>query len=168
MLLRLLDRLHAALRVAIGTCFAVLIAAVVLQIVSRLTFPSPPVWTEELSRFALLFCAAVGGGLALRSGELVGVDLITMALPRGAKRVVEALSCLAMIAFCILLIPPALEFVDIGSLQTSPALGWDMFWVHAAVLLAPVTLALGALERLVRVLAGLKPEVREEPEFLVT
>ena len=38
----------------------------------------------------------------------------------------------------------------------------------AAVLLAPITLALGALERLVRVLAGLRPEVREEPEFLAT
>ena len=168
MLLGTLDRLHAALRLAVGLCFAVLIGAVILQVVSRLFLSNPPVWTEELSRFCLLFCAALGGGLALRSGELVGVDLVTMVLPRAGKRAAEVLSCLATIAFCLLLIPPALDFVDIGSLQTSPALDWNMFWVHAAVLLAPVTLALGALERLLRVLAGLKPEVRDEPEFLVT
>ncbi len=53
-------------------------------------------------------------------------------------------------------------------LQISPALGWNMFWVHAAVLLAPVTLALGALERMLRVLVGLPPEVREAPEFLAS
>lgn len=168
MLLKSLDRLHAALRVAVGACFAVLIGAVILQVVSRLTLPNPPVWTEELSRFCLLFCAALGGGLALRSGELVGVDLVTMVLPRAGRRAVEVLVCLAMIAFSILLLAPAWDFVDIGSLQTSPALGWNMFWVHMAVLLAPITLALGALERLIRVLAGLRPEVREEPEFLVT
>lgn len=166
--LKALDRLHALLRVLIGLCFAVLIGAVILQVTSRLSMSKPPVWTEELSRFCLIFCAALGGGLALRSGELVGVDLVTMVLPRGAKRAVEAIGCLAVIGFCALLIPPALDFVDIGSLQTSPALGWNMFWLHAAVLLAPVTLALGALERLLRVLAGLKPEVRDEPEFLVT
>lgn len=83
-----------------------------------------------------------------------------MALPQMGKRAAEALSCLAIIAFAVLLLEPAWEFVDIGSLQTSPALGWDMFWVHTAVLLAPVTLALGALERLLRVFAGLPPEVR--------
>ena len=161
MLLRSLDRVHAALRVAVGACFAVLIGAVMLQVVSRLTLPNPPVWTEELSRFCLLFCAALGGGLALRSGELVGVDLVTMMLPRAGRRAVEVLVCLAMIAFSILLLVPAWDFVDIGSLQTSPALGWNMFWVHMSVLIAPVALVLGAAERLARVAAGLPPEVRE-------
>lgn len=168
MLLNLLAWLHAALRVAVAACFSVLLAAVLLQVVSRLSLPNPPVWTEELSRFCLLFAAALGGGLALRSGELVGVDLVTMALPRAGRRAAEVVSCLAMIAFALLLLQPAWEFVDIGSLQTSPALGWNMFWVHAAVLLAPVTLALGALERMLRVLAGLPPEVREAPEFLAS
>jgi TRAP-type C4-dicarboxylate transport system permease small subunit len=159
-MLTVLDRLHAALRVVVAACFAVLLGAVLLQVVSRLALPSPPVWTEELSRFALLFCAALGIGLALRSGELVGVDLVTMALPRAGKVAAEVLSCLVMAGFGLLLIAPGWSFVDIGSLQTSPALGWNMFWVHMAVLVAPVALILGAVERMLRVLAGLAPEVR--------
>jgi TRAP-type C4-dicarboxylate transport system permease small subunit len=159
-MLAVLDRLHAALRVVVAACFAVLLGAVMLQVVSRLALPNPPVWTEELSRFSLLFCAALGIGLALRSGELVGVDLFTIALPRAGKVAMEVLSCLIMVAFGALLIAPAWEFVDIGSLQTSPALGWNMFWVHMAVLLAPVALILGALERMLRVISGLAPEVR--------
>lgn len=152
-MLSLLGRLHAVLRVVVGACFTVLLLAVFLQVVSRLTLPNPPVWTEELSRFSLIFCAALGVGLALRSGELVGVDVITAALPSGARRVVDTASCLVMIGFSALLLAPAWEFVDIGSLQSSPALGWNMFWVHMAVLIAPVALALAAIERLLDLLS---------------
>jgi TRAP-type C4-dicarboxylate transport system permease small subunit len=160
MILTPLGWLHAVLRVLVGACFSILLAAVLLQVVSRLMLPNPPVWTEELSRFCLLFCAALGIGLALRSGELVGVDLLTMMLPRAGKVAAEALSCLAMIGFGLLLLQPAWSFVDIGSLQTSPALGWNMFWVHMSVLIAPLALMLGAAERMARVLSGLTPEVR--------
>jgi TRAP-type C4-dicarboxylate transport system permease small subunit len=147
-MLSLLGRFHAALRAAVAACFTVLLAAVLLQVVSRLALPNPPVWTEELSRFCLIFAAALGGGLALRSGELVGVDVVTAALPPAARRTVDAIGCLAIIGFCALLLAPAWEFVDIGSLQSSPALGWNMFWVHMAMLIAPATLALAAFERL--------------------
>lgn len=160
MILLLLDRLHAALRWLVGLCFALLLAAVLIQVVSRLALPSPPVWTEELSRFALLFCAALGVGLALRSGQLVGVDVLTMLLPARGRAAAEALSCLVMIGFGAMLVEPAWAFVDIGRLQTSPALQWNMFWVHMAVLIAPLALILGAAERLLRVLAGRSPEVR--------
>lgn len=160
MILTSLDRLHAGLRVVVGCCFAVLLGAVLLQVVSRLMLPNPPVWTEELSRFALLFCAGLGIGLALRSGELVGVDLLTMMLPKRGRAAAEVVSCLAMVGFGLLLLKPAWSFVDIGSLQTSPALQWDMFWVHMAVLIAPVALVLAAVERMLRVLHGLPPEVR--------
>jgi TRAP-type C4-dicarboxylate transport system permease small subunit len=160
MILMLLGRLHAGLRVVVGCCFAVLLGAVLLQVVSRLMLPNPPVWTEELSRFALLFCAGLGIGLALRSGELVGVDLLTMMLPKRGKAAAEVLSCLIMIGFGLLLLKPAWSFVDIGSLQTSPALQWNMFWVHMAVLIAPVALVLAAAERMLRVLHGLPPEAR--------
>jgi TRAP-type C4-dicarboxylate transport system permease small subunit len=160
MLLVLLDRLHLALRWLVGACFALLLVAVLVQVVSRLALPSPPVWTEELSRFALLFCAALGVGLALRTGQLVGVDVLTMLLPPRGRRAAEMLSCLAMIGFGAMLIAPAWAFVDIGRLQTSPALQWNMVWVHMAVLIAPVTLILGAAERLLRVLSGRAPELR--------
>jgi len=160
MILTPLAWLHAVLRALVATCFGLLLAAVLVQVVSRLVLPNPPVWTEELSRFCLLFCAGLGIGLALRSGELVGVDLLTMMLPRAGRAVAEILSCVVMIGFGLLLVQPAWSFVDIGSLQTSPALGWNMFWVHTAVLAAPLALILGAAERLARVAAGLPPEVR--------
>ena len=144
-----LDRLHFVLRVVAGLMFAALMAAVMIQVVTRLALPNPPVWTEEFSRFMLIMIAAVGAGLSLRSGELVGVDLLTVGLPPKKKAVVEGLGMLAVIAFCIGLVPPGLEFVEIGSIQTSSALDWNMFWMHLAVIIAPVALSLACAERLI-------------------
>lgn len=156
MVLRLLDGVHVLLRVLVSLVFCVLLAAVVVQVVSRLGLPRPPVWTEELSRFALLFSAAIGAGLALRTGDLVNVDIVTSVLPEGVRRGLEAIVMLVMIGFCAALVAPALDFTDIGGLQESPALGWNMFWVHISMLVAPLTLGLACVERLLRILAGVR------------
>ena len=156
MLLRLFDAAHAALRLLVIAIFSVLLGAVVVQVVSRLTLPHPPVWTEELSRFALLFTAAVAAGLSLRSGDLVNVDIVTTALPPRARLALEAVVMVVIIGFCVSLLPGAWDFTDIGSLQTSPAMGWNMFWIHISMLVAPLTLALACLERLLRILAGVR------------
>jgi TRAP-type transport system small permease protein len=144
----LLTHLHTVLRVLVGLLFAALMAAVVLQVTTRLMLPKPPVWTEEFSRFMLILITAFGAGLALRSGELVGVDLLTSGLSARGKALAEIAAMLVVIAFCGLLIAPGFDFVDIGGIQTSPALQWNMFWMHLAVVIAPVTLGLACVERI--------------------
>jgi TRAP-type C4-dicarboxylate transport system permease small subunit len=154
----LFARLHGALRVLCGLLFALLMAAVMLQVTTRLMLPRPPVWTEEFSRFMLILITAFGAGLALRSGELVGVDLLTGGLSKRGRAAAEIAGMAIVIGFCVLLVPPGLDFVDIGGIQTSPALQWNMFWMHCAVVIAPVTLALACIERAVSLLPVLRGE----------
>jgi TRAP-type C4-dicarboxylate transport system permease small subunit len=87
-----------------------------------------------------------------------------MMLPKKGKTAVEVVSCAVMVCFGLLLLKPAWSFVDIGSLQTASALQWNMFWVHMAVLIAPAALVLAAIERMLRVLQGLPPEVRDDTQ----
>lgn len=148
----MIQRLSRGLEVLLGSltaiAFAVLIGAVLLQVASRLFLPRAPVWTEELSRFCLLYMVALAAGLALRTGDLVNVDIVTAALPAKARRVLEAVVMVGIVGFGALLVQPALQFVRIGGFQTSPALGWSMTFIHLIVLIAPVTLILFALQRL--------------------
>src|SRR5262245_33517510 len=149
MVQRVFASLTILLRFLTGCAFAVLLGAVLLQVFTRVALPSSPVWTEELSRFALLHLVALGAGLALRAGDLVNVDLVITALSPAARRWLEALVMAGIIAFCLLLLSPMSEFVEIGAFQTSPALGWQMTWIHLSVLIIPISLSLFALERLV-------------------
>ena len=139
-------------RVGIGTAFAVLIAAVVIQVVGRSIVGDSPVWTEELTRFALLFLAAFGAGLSYRSGDLVNVDVVCVALPGRAPRLLRLLSALATAVLCIVLIGPSWTFMSIGGLQTSPALGWRMDFILVSVLLMVVSLALFAIAHVAEML----------------
>jgi TRAP-type C4-dicarboxylate transport system permease small subunit len=153
-MLRVLDKVHDVLRYVLTAVFCTLIFTVALQVFSRTFLPQAPVWTEEYSRVALVYAAALGAGWALRTGDMVNVDIVIGFLGRRTRLALEVVVMLAIIVFCYLQIQPAMLFVKIGSLQTSPALEWNMGLVHAAVLLAPVTIALAAFERILLIFAG--------------
>lgn len=148
----LLKLLVAVSRTVVLAAFAVIIVAVVVQIVSRTFLPQSPVWTEELTRFALLYLAAAGAGLSLRSGDLVNVDLFTTALPPFGRKLAGLLAALATMVLAGVMFAPSLDFTAIGALQTSPALGWSMRTMHFTTTLAAGSLFIFALARAVELL----------------
>ncbi|AEI92284.1 MULTISPECIES: TRAP transporter small permease [Roseobacter] len=134
--------------VGVGLSFFVLICAVLTQVLGR-TFGSSPVWTEELTRYAMLYTVTFGAGLALRSGDLVNVDVVCEALPGKGPWLLRLLSATATLVLCIILIPAAWKYVSIGAFQTSPALGVRMDYIHFSVLALLGCLAAFALLRIV-------------------
>ena len=143
----------AAFRAAVGVAFLVLIVSVLWQVVGRLSGASP-VWTEELSRFALLYLAAVGTGLSFRSGDLVNVDVVSESLPDRISWILRLISAVAVAFLGFYLLPMAWRFTSIGWFQTSPALGVQMAYVHFSMFLMLALLAFFAVLRIVGMLAG--------------
>ena len=134
--------------VLVGLSFGVLIVAVTIQVIGRSPLFDSPVWTEELTRFALLYLTAFGVGLSYLRGDLVNVDVVCEALP-GRLPWVLRLVCGVIIALLgLVLIVPAWKFTAIGAYQTSPALGWRMDYIHASVLCLLVMLFVFALVRI--------------------
>ena len=142
--------LAALFRAMTGLAFLVLIASVLIQVVSRMALPSSPVWTEELSRYALLYVVAFGCGLGWRTGELVNVDIVPASLSGRTRRVVEGGVVLLCVLFALFLILPGWSYVKIGFFPTSPALGIKMWWVNMAVLVTPISLAVFGIERVLQ------------------
>ncbi|MEZ5479701.1 MAG: TRAP transporter small permease subunit [Thiolinea sp.] len=143
--------------------FLVLMGAVLIQVVGRLLSASP-VWTEELTRYALLYLAAFGAGLSYRSRDLVNVDLISGLLPERWRRLPEILAALATALLCGGLLAPAWQYTRIGAMQSSPALGWRMDFIHASVLVLLLSLLLFALLAIWEALSGnTAPDNAQEP-----
>lgn len=135
-------------KIGVGVSFLILIGAVLTQVLGR-TFGSSPVWTEELTRFAMLYTVAFGAGLALRSGDLVNVDILCESLPGVWPKRLRFFSAAATAAVCLVLIPAAWKYVSIGALQTSPALGVRMNLIHFSVFALLVGLLFFAVLRMV-------------------
>ena len=136
-----------------GISFTVLMAAVLIQVIARLTGLSA-VWTEELTRYALLFTIAFGAGLAFRTGDLVNVDVICEALPGRAPWVLRLVSSLASAGLALYLLPHAWRYVSIGKMQTSPALGVRMDFIHVTVWLMLLFLLIFSALRVLGMLTG--------------
>ena len=148
--IRIVTRLF---RVLVGLAFGLLIACVLIQVVGRAIGRSP-VWTEELTRFALLYMAAIGAGLALRTGDLVNVDVFTEMLPERVSWGLRLVSAALVAGFSLYLLPRAWRFVEVGGFQTSPALGLKMSYIHFSIFLMLALLAFFAALRVLAMLAG--------------
>ncbi|ESR27033.1 TRAP transporter small permease [Lutibaculum baratangense] len=151
---KLHDGVVTICRIGTGVAFAVLIATVLIQVVGRSILNSSPPWTEELTRYALLWLVAFGAGLSLRSGDLVNVDIVSEALPGRWPWRLRLFSALATAGLCLVLIYPAWRFTSIGVRQTSPVLAIRMDFIHASIVALLVLLALFALMRAAAMLTG--------------
>lgn len=119
-------------RLGVALAFGTLIICVLVQVMAR-SFASSPIWTEELTRYALLYLCAFGAGLAFRSGDLVNVDIVCESLPGQWPRVSRMVAAILTFALCATLLIPAWKYVAIGALQTSPAMAIRMTYVHLSV-----------------------------------
>jgi len=160
---RLILMLTWLARLGAGLAFAVLIGTVLIQVLGR-TFAASPVWTEELTRFALMFMVAFGAGLAFRSGDLVNVDVVCESLPGRAPWALRLLAAVVTAGLALYLLPHAWRYVAIGKMQTSPALGLRMDFVHLTVWLLLALLALFATLRVVGMLSGAEDGKPQKPE----
>ncbi|HXH01840.1 MAG TPA: TRAP transporter small permease [Candidatus Competibacteraceae bacterium] len=151
------ERVCLTLTVAL---FVVMLGAVLLQVVARYALPSAPVWTEELTRFLLIYLVAFACGLAARRRELVNVDLVVNLLPRSLRRGLLALVDLLVIAFCLVFLVQSVEYVKHSALQTATTLPLSMAWITAAVLVIAASLAFFTLLGLLDLLGGARREHR--------
>ncbi|MDF0599703.1 TRAP transporter small permease subunit [Psychromarinibacter sp. C21-152] len=161
---RLIQIVILLARVGAGAAFAVLMGSVLTQVIGRL-YGSSPVWTEELTRYALLYMVAFGAGVAFRTGDLVNVDVVSESLPGRFPWALRLFAALCTAGLALYLLPHAWKYVTIGRMQTAPALGIRMHFVHFTVWLMLAGLAIFGLVRLLGMLTGAEdglPEKREE------
>jgi len=163
--LALFDRwLTAISRTAVGVFFFVLIAVVTIQIMTRTFGWAAPVWTEELSRYLLLYMTAFGIGLSLVTGELVNVDMLQESVNARKAWWMRLVAHMATAVLGLAMLAPAWRFTQIGTFQRSPSLQWPMHLIHASVLFLAILLTLFALLRIVGMLTGAEDGRPQRPE----
>ncbi len=159
--------LTALCRGAVGLTFAALIVVVMLQVITRTFGLYSPVWTEEVSRYLVLYIVAFGVGLALVTGDLVSVDLLLEVVSDRVAWAMRLMSFALTGILGLVMIYPAWRFTSIGAFQLSPTLRIPMSVMHASVLVLAVLLSTYALLRMIAMISGTddgRPQPAEEIE----
>ncbi|PRD42951.1 C4-dicarboxylate ABC transporter [Phyllobacterium phragmitis] len=145
---KIIEGVAVLCRVGTVIAFAVLIVMVTLQVLGRVPGIAAPIWTEEVSRFALLYLVAFSCGLAALDGELVNVDLFTATLPVKVQAAIDKLVDVAVIVFSLAIIPGAYAYVLNSFGERARSFDAPMVIVYITILIIPVSLAFFYLARL--------------------
>lgn len=142
-LIALSDALHAATRFVGLVMLLVLVGAVSLQVVARYGFSAPPVWTEEVARYAMIWVGLMGAAMSFKAR----FDPALFAPRAGVRgqlllRVVQSMFVLIFVApvlyYCVIGTNGtfARSFIGRSLRSTSGAMDLPMIWVMVAVPLA--------------------------------
>ncbi len=136
-------RFERGLAQVVGAVAAVAVLAEVgillLGVVFRFGLNHPLVWSDELASTVFLWLAMLGAVLALHAGTHMRLTTIATRLRPGGRAFAGALASVAPLLVLLLLIRPALDYMDDQSFIETPALGWPDSIRTAAV---PVGFAL--------------------------
>jgi TRAP-type C4-dicarboxylate transport system permease small subunit len=142
-----LGLVRRAVQLVIILMFAVLIGTVFYQVLGRYLFNAPPSWSEELARFLQVWIALLASALCIHQSMHLGVDYLLHAVPPRGRAALEVLVHVMVSGFLLLLLVQGVKILDVASVQTSPAMGINMWYAYLAV---PVGAALMLLESVLK------------------
>jgi TRAP-type C4-dicarboxylate transport system permease small subunit len=90
-------------------------------------------WTEELSRYCMVWAAYLGMSLALRDKQHMGLSFIVEKFRLKVRGYSELVSRIIMMVFLIVVFRSSLNHLRVVKVQTSPSMEISMFWPYLAV-----------------------------------
>lgn len=128
--------LDEALKRLLIALMAAIVLVVCWQVLSRFVLQSPSSLTEELARTLLLWIGMLGAALAYRTGQHLGLDIVTAKFSlRWQRRVAMLLTALVVLfAFVVMVIGGgALVQLTLQLKQMSAALGVPVGWLYSVI-----------------------------------
>lgn len=145
---RFSDGLDLVIKKMVFLIIVGMITAISLQIIFRVFFEAL-VWTEELSRYLLVWGTFLGAAMVYKRGMHIAVTFVVNALPPKLKRITRMSSIILSIIFFVVSIYASVDLMSGQIFQVSPALRLPMRWVYVgipvsffAMLIHGVTIAL--------------------------
>ncbi len=120
----------------VGGLVVAVSVVVLLQVLMRYLFTYPNPWSEEVSRFGLIWMSLLGASLAVEHRAHFGFDQLTRGLAPRAKGAVQAFANSVVLMFSLLLIASGIALMHLTLGERSSALNLPVALVYAA---APVS-----------------------------
>ena len=140
---RLLLRLNRWLVIVMMAAMAVMVFA---NVVLRFLTDYSILWTEEASRYTMIWLTFIGAGLVLRYGGHIGIETLAQSAPRFAPVIRAAILALLAIFFGVMIFiggryssltwaqtTPVLQ-IPIGAVYLAMPVGFGLMLVHLAVM----------------------------------
>jgi len=134
-------------RVCIGL-MAVLVADVFLGVWSRYVMRATFQWYDEVARLCFVWMIFLGAAVAVRRGAHFRLHLLIDRFGVAARRRVDLLVTLVVIAFAVVLVAGGLAIAPLARRQVTDSLEISMLWFYAALPVGGALMIVFALPQL--------------------
>lgn len=129
----------------LGIFLAVMSLAIVFQVISRFLFQFPIPWSEELTRYLMVFCVFLGAGYAVRHSRLIGIEYVQQLLTVNGRRIISLMVHVAIIFFLTFVVLISKDMLLTVKNQASPAMQISMIIPYGAIPLGAILGILNAV-----------------------
>lgn len=129
------DQLDTVFRFALFLTLSSMIVIITAQVIFRVFFTALS-WSEELSRYLLVWSSFIGTSVAFKKGAHIAVTFAVDMLPGKIKKLVQSLSCILMALFFGITIWYSIYLFNVQVFQVSPAMGVKMRYVYMIIPIA--------------------------------
>lgn len=127
------DRLiNTILRIIVMIMLSIMSIVVFAQVIFRIVHLSIP-WSEELSKYLLIWCTFLGSAMCIRKGSLVGLEFLKNSLPQKQQKLLQTFLNLIVCLLLIFLIVVGFWAVKRVCFQITPVLKQSMGLMYAAI-----------------------------------
>ncbi len=116
--------------------YLLIIAIVTIQVLCRVFPFKAPAWTEEASRYSMIYLVAFATGFAIKEKAFVGVDTIFHLLNDKNQLILKFVINIILIVFSIVFFRYSIDFYKLGLPQTSVTMKiFQMSQIHFSMIL---------------------------------
>ncbi|NUH83418.1 TRAP transporter small permease [Bacillus firmus] len=142
---KIVDSLNAFIKWILILLFFIMVIVVFLQVLFRFVLDQPLAWTEELSRYLLVWITFLGAGYAVSVKAHPSIELLFEKANQAVRRVLLALSTVLVVFFFYQIIVNSFIFIERSMMQTSPALQLPMGMVYLVIPIASILFVINLL-----------------------
>jgi TRAP-type transport system small permease protein len=142
---RLMDGINHVVGLVLALMLAVMSVLITWQVFARFVAGNSLTFSEEVSRFLMIWLTLLGAAYAVRRGTLLAVDLLPDLLKGRTQKTVKVAAHLLSLTFYVVLIYFGWNIAQTVSYQTAPATGLSMRWPMLALSAGGVLMLLNTL-----------------------
>ncbi len=139
-------------RIAEGICLALIVimtGVTFAQVFFRFVIVHSLPWSEEFSRYCLVWASFLGASIALKRGLHIGIEAFVTKLSREKRRWIYLLTLVIIILFLVTVIVKGIEMAFFNMRQSSPALRIPMGFPYFAIPVGSLLMLIHLLNELI-------------------
>ena len=144
---------NTILRWIVMIMLSVMSVIVFAQVVFRIVHLSIP-WSEELSKYLLIWSTFMGAAPCVRKGSLVGLEFLQSALPERGQKALKIVLSIIICAMLVFLIGVGFWAVRRVCFQITPVLKQSMGLMYAAIPVGSVFMLINQIITTIYVIKG--------------